>query len=341
MYTTSLTRPSQPPLNDPFSPNGCSVVTAFKMASFRSRKIRDTTTLWSVIQTTLDELFQPLIGSTDIESVASNPILSPQTYMQAYTAVFDWTHSAGNRDERYTALYSRMASYLEEVCRAISSAFPSTVTNPPHAYMRLYEGYRTRLKIATHIFSVLDRDWVPEQIGGGQGWFRGGSDAILSIPRRPHLGSTEEGLIEEKRVMLQAQHNELVEHWSLSSDAGLNGAEFKQAILRAELGSGPQIYISTLAMGLRCWRLGVVLPLQQDPAGILSEQQVLGLEDRHLGAEIVQALKDIGATSVAPSPPISELDNPRDHEHDVVDTGPILRSAEPENAGVYIVRNMA
>jgi hypothetical protein len=268
------------------------------MATLRKQEkpVLDATLLWSTIQTALDELFQPLVDAAnpehDPEHVPSASVASPKTYMEAYSAVFNWTTSSDLRHgfPAGAALYKRVDSYLEGVCKALSSRLLSTADSATslQTYSATYDTYRKQLAIAARLLAYTDRHYVKREVDEGHGWFQGGrSDRAPDDGRtsRKHPAPKEETVRNEERA-------ELVKYWGLSPDAPYGGKDFAAAVLRAEAGTPAGVCVTIVGIGLRQWRLQVITALQNASPGLLS--RLANAKDEALKAQVLQSLRDVG-----------------------------------------------
>jgi hypothetical protein len=269
-----------------------------RMATLRKKEkpVLNATLLWSTIQTALDELFHPLVDAADPkhdpEHVPSASVASPKTYMEAYSAVFSWTTSS---DLRFglppgAALYKRVDSYLEGVCKTLSSRLLSTADSATslQTYSATYDTYRKQLAIAARLLAYIDRHYVKREVDEGHGWFHcGRSDRAPDDVRtsREHPAPKEETPRDERC-------EELVKYWGLSPDAPYGGKDFAAAVLRAEAGTPAGVSASIVGTGLRQWRLQVITALQNAQPGLLS--RLTNAKDEALKAQVLQSLRDAG-----------------------------------------------
>jgi hypothetical protein len=265
-----------------------------RMATLKKqeRPVLDATSLWSTIQTALDELFHPLVDAADPEQVPSASVASPKIYMEAYSAVFNWTTSS-DRSLGWpagAAVYKRVDNYLEGVCKTLSSRLLSTADSATslQTYSTTYDTYRKQLAIAARLLAYTDRHYVKLQVDEGHGWFQGGrSDRAPDDGRtsRKHPAPKEETVRNEERA-------ELVKYWGLFPDAPDGGKDFAAAVLRAEAGTPAGVCVSIMATGLRQWRLQIITALQNAEPGLLS--RLANAEDEALKAQVLQSLRDAG-----------------------------------------------
>jgi hypothetical protein len=212
----------------------------------------------SIITSTLDVLFMEEPQRTELQGWYP---VDASDYIQCYTYVFDTCSNkdqqlpqSGNSTTRATEstpedLYVGLIEYLNEICQHIAQTIlPLEDKEELSRLLSIaYTRYRWALKFTSHLFSYMDRYFVPQCCKDGIGWLRMDEEERMRF-------FNEAGLFDEDKWEAKVI-SVLMSKWSLLNPN--SSGEIREATLRAEIASdweSEKRIVSVVGSGLRSWR---------------------------------------------------------------------------------------